>query len=534
MKKSLFSLLALGMFLVGCQQDDIIEPINKENYTRAFIKQFGLIDPNHTWGFGKSTSTGNMTKAPSRTYDVLTDGELDGSKMNTQGNKWKNPPMVKDWEEAAVMNYLQNETNLVTVETPNLTHSYFITHVGSADKDFTTLSGDVKTDIKLDQMVVAIAAPGSLEDIDDPTKWDHAKDFNSSKNKDNLGNTVCVGGGSFNFAYHSGYDDRWYDKYIVIPGSVIDYRLSNYYYLCFDFEAYKAADITTNYFVYYKLDDGPTQGMNTVQIPGIYGHEWGSINEAPESLIKEALLNKLGNPSYTSLEIVSYSAEAQRFSNGDKFIKGDDIYDDWVIRLCGNAVPKAYTDSIPSYPYDDDLTKRIFAEDLSIAAAFNIDNIQQSDWDFNDLVMDVKFTDGNTKIVLRALGGTLPIYIGDGKGHLTNELHSYFKVPSSVMVNTGDGPNLSPVDISSAVADFDFTPGDFNSVKIYIQNENGYEELSELTADVGMAPSKLCVPSYLASPMEHRIITEPYPNFKKYVNDELTNFWEHKNNINNY
>ena len=45
-------------------------------------------------------------------------------------------------------------------------------------------------------------------------------------------------------------------------------------------------------------------------------------------------------------------------------------------------------------------------EDLSVT--------QATDWDFNDVVFDVKLKNGNKRpeITLRAAGGTLPLYIG--------------------------------------------------------------------------------------------------------------------------
>ena len=83
----------------------------------------------------------------------------------------------------------------------------------------------------------------------------------------------------------------------------------------------------------------------------------------------------------------------------------------------------------------DDIDKweeiRVIAEDLSVG--------QSTDFDFNDVVFDVrrytktttKHTEGYVEIILRAAGGTLPLYVD---GH---EVHEAFGVDVSTMVNTG-------------------------------------------------------------------------------------------------
>ena len=69
----------------------------------------------------------------------------------------------------------------------------------------------------------------------------------------------------------------------------------------------------------------------------------------------------------------------------------------------------------------------VMAEDLSA--------VEASDFDFNDVVIDVFYVDANTvKIVLLAAGGTLPLIIAEKDDW---EVHKLFDVPVTCMVNTG-------------------------------------------------------------------------------------------------
>ena len=91
----------------------------------------------------------------------------------------------------------------------------------------------------------------------------------------------------------------------------------------------------------------------------------------------------------------------------------------------------------PTPPSDYDV--RIMAEDLNATAADG--DIENSDWDFNDVVFDVKFDasgDGAT-IRLVAAGGVLPLYVAG------QEVHALFGESIKAngeypMINTGAGP----------------------------------------------------------------------------------------------
>ncbi len=81
---------------------------------------------------------------------------------------------------------------------------------------------------------------------------------------------------------------------------------------------------------------------------------------------------------------------------------------------------------------------RIIAEDLTVG--------ENSDFDFNDVVFDVYWIDGATKIRLLAAGGELPLYIGSVDD--AHEVHKLFGFPNSYpLINTNwkEGKTAEPV-----------------------------------------------------------------------------------------
>lgn len=109
--------------------------------------------------------------------------------------------------------------------------------------------------------------------------------------------------------------------------------------------------------------------------------------------------------------------------NPNEQVDRDYIYNDWIVKI------------VPGVPEDDDVFRtRIIGEDLCAT--------ESSDFDFNDIVMDVNL-DGNTAYCkLQAAGGTLPIRI-NGDNRL--EIHSLFGVPTTTPVNVGRrGATVNP------------------------------------------------------------------------------------------
>lgn len=169
---------------------------------------------------------------------------------------------------------------------------------------------------------------------------------------------------------------------------------------------------------------------------------------------------------------------------------------------------------------------RIIAEDLN---AHDIDKdgyIDDTDFDFNDIVLDVALTDDGAKCILQAAGATLKIRI-NGDDNL--EVHKLFGVDQSIMVNT----NADKAGLANAKRDpVEFSlKGNFKSVddiQIQVYRQNNWMTLS---APPGGAASKIVVPNNFVWPDERESLKAKYPDFLNYVKDpEAYREWWNKYN----
>ena len=141
---------------------------------------------------------------------------------------------------------------------------------------------------------------------------------------------------------------------------------------------------------------------------------------------------------------------------------------------------------------------RVIAEDLTASAG--------NDFDFNDVVFDVELKDNDVVYVyVRAAGGTLPLYIGEGDEAV--EVHGLFGKDTNIMINTGaeakgyanSKDDLAPKGISlrnplAGQADANNVRQVAKAIKVVvIKNVNGTSTPCELKAEQGEATAKLCV-----------------------------------------
>ena len=149
---------------------------------------------------------------------------------------------------------------------------------------------------------------------------------------------------------------------------------------------------------------------------------------------------------------------------------------------------------------------RIIGEDLSATS--------DTDFDFNDVVLDVKITDKGADCILQAAGGQLPIRI-NGQDDL--EIHQKFGVDLKTMVNT----NADKIGQPSATKDpveFSIT-GKFSSaddVKIEVKKDDGWHELY---AKKGETACKILVNTNFEWPDERQSLKAKYPKFVEWVHD---------------
>ena len=181
----------------------------------------------------------------------------------------------------------------------------------------------------------------------------------------------------------------------------------------------------------------------------------------------------------------------------------------------------------PNGKYDDRVMKivpavknplkcdiRIIAEDLSAS--------EGSDFDFNDVVFDVKYGYpewNKTTIILQAAGGKLPLCIGVlDKDH---EVHNLFGVSLNTMVNTEDWTaHKDPVTFT---IDVQYGSGNINNLPIWVQKGSDWVLL---TAPQGKAASKIAVSTDYKWVKELKDISNAYKNFDTYVTNCTPEWWK--------
>lgn len=216
----------------------------------------------------------------------------------------------------------------------------------------------------------------------------------------------------------------------------------------------------------------------------------------------------------------------------DKNIPGDHIYNDWIVKIIPGEGTINEPDEKPEI-----IERRIMCEDLG----------STFDFDFNDLVFDVKYTrqlvkgengwqpketDGkwDATITLQAVGGTLPIYITNFNGteHNAHELMggtlSENGTYSPVNVGTGatHGPvtldmvrvaSTNPENIVIRVTSPDKKDRGASKVTTMIlPNPSGLQSFGE-----NLAPQKICMPVDVRWTKEYQQIEWAYPHFAEWV-----------------
>ena len=156
---------------------------------------------------------------------------------------------------------------------------------------------------------------------------------------------------------------------------------------------------------------------------------------------------------------------------------------------------------------------RIIAEDLSAS--------EGSDFDFNDVVFDVKYGYpewNKTTIILQAAGGKLPLRIGVLDEE--HEVHKLFGVSLNTMVNTEDWTaHKDPVPF---IIDGQYGSGNIVDLPIWVQKGSDWVQL---TAPIGKAASKIAVSTDYQWVKELQDISKAYNNFDTYVTSGTPAEW---------
>lgn len=192
----------------------------------------------------------------------------------------------------------------------------------------------------------------------------------------------------------------------------------------------------------------------------------------------------------------------------------DGYYNNWIMKI-SDALPQ-------STPEPSSYVRRVMCEDLG-----NTNN-----FDFNDLVFDVSFdkvAEGNytANVTVRAVGGTLPIYIGTD---MTQELHAAMEADVKQPVNVGAD---NGVETSKTVTRTIYGLSEPNAdlVPICVVRDGNKATLLPSTRELaGAAPTKICVPTTVKWMKERMDIEKNgYEKFGDYVGNRDVKFWESGN-----
>ena len=170
---------------------------------------------------------------------------------------------------------------------------------------------------------------------------------------------------------------------------------------------------------------------------------------------------------------------------------------------------------------------RVMAEDLSTN--------ENSDFDFNDIVFDVKYVSSTVaKVKVRAAGGIFPIRIDQNDDY---EIHALLG-GDVTMLNTFPGHHYDleaqEIEVSGTFGESADDPAfkaGVREIKIEV-SKDGSRTWTELTAPTGKAASKIGVPVSVDWCNEYQDIDEKWGTgaFAAWVQSEQAPFWTPENN----
>ena len=466
--------VAISTVFANCSNQEVIpmtqEELVKADYEAKFIQKFGKPSPDQTWGFGKS-STKSVASIGTRV-------------ANPNGNMWAETWTVIQPLTAAqkdkVRRYFQTHK-----DPQNTPVNYTNFWVQDVYKGGTNTEGSMSTEKYTPAIGGEFIGSDKMNKLSAGSKNDHINNYNNGQCSENTN----IWDGSLRNPSNQNSKIFHTDKLMLMINSMTD---------CFGFSnSLQGNQYNKNYVivpgdVIMQWESATTANGENSDVSGMYfvGFDY-------DANFDNGFSNKVDASSYMVTEVSENTPGAFQVPNkndGKWYIAGaaDGYYSDWIVRVC-EATPK------PDY--------RIIAEDLSVEDA-------ASDFDFNDVVFDVKMNypnNGVHTIILQAAGGTLPLKVGD------SEVHGLFGVSTTTMVNTGAGVSKAPVTFTYVkhITNVDEIP-------VTVQ-KNG--QWIELVAPRGKVASKICVEPRYVWCAERKDIDTVYPNFSPWVKGENTGLW---------
>ena len=503
----------------------------QESYNQAFIQTFGQPAANQDWGFGSAAA---LTRSENANANEWAD-------PNKAYGGLKVPPPLTDEQKAVVIKYFQITPNL-GYEDPHWTN-YFMQQVykghsspreGYSPEAYLAANGS--TYLYASDYMDHLAAI-------DGTFVDHINNFNHGDCSTN-GSVLDNGGNANDGPFHS--DKIMYMKesttksfgYYNSNGSVrrteytglVSYKTImaalgseadcledgwNRSFMGFDFEQMVGPEI------YAKGVSRQDENGNWQWYADEYAmFEWKG--QKYHMLVAEQNMY-CGTP----LEISDAQVQEDGFIDNllaqgylpvtgganKKWVKvggcADGYFSDWIVTL---TEAKTGTTPPPS-----ELVVRIIAEDLNAKAKDSEaakDGIEDSDWDFNDVVFDVRYTSETTAMVkIVGAGGILPLYVD---GHEVHELlgqkgpdeEGFYKIQNSGTSEEFEVTNINKSNKGSDIPVFVKRP-----------TTSGGDVTLELKAPVGQPAAKICVKPTFKPCAERQDIRVKYPLFSKWVQD---------------
>jgi len=250
MKKILFMLLAVMGVFSSCSNkvDDLYNPdmtaaLKNAQYNRAFLSQFGNIDPYHTWGFNNLGS---------RAADMSS---------NQWSDNWYTPDNITEDERAAVLaefsKVREGAVNTVIIDSEN----YWIQQVYKGTSTYVDANGNKVNNgdpvsNKMDYLLAYNAGssdcisiyPASNNYQEVKTDYEHVNNFNQGNNttvstrqegdevlETYYGTTLMINmaecsDATKQFGYTNSIDGKIHNEYIIL-------EIDGSYYIGFDFYA---------------------------------------------------------------------------------------------------------------------------------------------------------------------------------------------------------------------------------------------------------------------------------------------------------
>jgi hypothetical protein len=524
------------------------------NYNQAFIKTFGQVNPNVDWGFGNGAKTRGLSD---KTAGANKERNLWAATDNVYNLLVPTPLTAQ--QKLRVQKYFQAHPNL-TWEAPTMTN-YFVQQVYKGNPSTAgDLSAEQYpqgngTTVKSSDHMNKLTVGGSNEHVLDFNNGDNPNNAKDVKNNGTLTNddqyhsdqiTLIIGIQPTCVGFHvtegnvqhnecmalagAKAIDDWARAQTPVIGEDVWYGTDQYGYensswnrsfVGLDYEQLTLEQCSTNNNVkishfqkdwvwdgsklWKKSDYIATNGDDFKYNNNVVKYVTSNTNEICATNVDEAqqtwYLTRMdasqfgGNSSEEVIDLTRVKAKLDTNSypveNGglQKWVKNiggrDYVYSDWIVTLT------------PAQENVTPTTKkvRIMAEDLNAQAADG--DIENSDWDFNDVVFDVEFDaegDGGT-ITLICAGGVLPLKVAGEEVHL--------KFDSSLtldekgwypMINTGKGMGIDRPQVSFHIGNAD-KANNGQAIKIEVQKtlSNGETRWLELTARKGQPCSKFAV-----------------------------------------